>query len=442
MTIYGNENMVNSPVQMRLWQASTGKIFILNAAQDLLFTHKRCYGCAPDVPIVLTTSDRKIQQLMLSEGWNWVSFHLNPTYSTNINRMLSAQAQWTAGDLVKDPLGRMYSQYQTAIAGKPAAWYGTLNRFNYRCIYMFSVQNALTPEIEGEPLTEQDRTLRLFAGWNVLPYLLETNLPVTEAMADYLNNAKEGDVIKSKDRFAVFSAASKWEGNLTYMEPGQGYLLYRQGEPCTFTYYTYNITPHPRNAHANAVQTPLFVNHAATNMNVIATLADYHGSTDGLTLSAYAGNELAGRVAVHNTDSMPLFFLTIGSENPAPIRFALEQNGKTIATGAPLFDYEANRIVGSLAHPLPVAFGGNSIVAYPSPFVDKVQIIVTAESEQPVSVAIYSAGGQLITQVDGQTENGTYIYDWQQATDVPAGIYSAVVRTGKHTQTVKLIKQK
>ena len=139
---------------------------------------------------------------------------------------------------------------------------------------------------------------------------------------------------------------------------------------------------------------------------------------------------------------MPLFFLTIGSENPAPIRFALEQNGKTIATGAPLFDYEANRIVGSLAHPLPVAFGGNSIVAYPSPFVDKVQIIVTAESEQPVSVAIYSAGGQLITQVDGQTENGTYIYDWQQATDVPAGIYSAVVRTGKQTQTVKLIKQK
>lgn len=341
MTIYGNAEMQQQAVQLRLWQASTGKIYLLNTSIPLTFEHKRCYGCDENGPVLLTTSERKIQQLSLDGGWNWTSLHLKPTYGTDINRMLSTRAEWTAGDMVKDPIGRSYSQYQAAAGDRPAAWYGTLCRFNYRCIYMFYTDTQVSPEIEGEPLTEQDRTLRLFAGWNVLPYLLEKNLPLSEAMADYLSNAKAGDVLKSKDRFAVFSASSKWEGNLTYMEPGQGYLLYRKGEPCTFTYYNYS-TSLPRNIRAKATEPALlFTNRASSNMSLIATLADWQGETDNLILSAYAGSRLAGRVDVHPTDSLPLFFLTIGSEQPASIRFVLEQDGKTGAQSAPMLNYEA-----------------------------------------------------------------------------------------------------
>ncbi len=341
MTIYGNAEMQQQAVQLRLWQASTGNIYLLNTSIPLTFEHKRCYGCDENGPVLLTTSERKIQQLSLDGGWNWTSLHLKPTYGTDINRMLSTRAEWTAGDMVKDPIGRSYSQYQAAAGDRPAAWYGTLCRFNYRCIYMFYTDTQVSPEIEGEPLTEQDRTLRLFAGWNVLPYLLEKNLPLSEAMADYLSNAKAGDVLKSKDRFAVFSASSKWEGNLTYMEPGQGYLLYRKGEPCTFTYYNYS-TSLPRNIRAKATEPALlFTNRASSNMSLIATLADWQGETDNLILSAYAGSRLVGRVDVHPTDSLPLFFLTIGSEQPASIRFVLEQDGKTVAQSAPMLNYEA-----------------------------------------------------------------------------------------------------
>ncbi len=441
MTIYGNAEMQQQAVQLRLWQASTGKIYLLNTSIPLTFEHKRCYGCDENGPVLLTTSERKIQQLSLDGGWNWASLHLKPTYSTDINRMLSTRAEWTAGDMVKDPIGRSYSQYQAAAGDRPAAWYGTLCRFNYRCIYMFYTDTKVSPEIEGEPLTEQDRTLRLFAGWNVLPYLLEKNLPLSEAMADYLSNAKAGDVLKSKDRFAVFSASSKWEGNLTYMEPGQGYLLYRKGEPCTFTYYNYNISQ-PRNIRAKATEPALlFTNRASSNMSLIATLADWQGETDNLILSAYAGSRLAGRVDVHPTDSLPLFFLTIGSEQPASIRFVLEQDGKTVAQSAPMLNYEANGIVGSLENPYPISFRRHSVIALPSPFVDKVQIMVSDEENLPVSVNIYSAGGQLLAHADGQIENGTYTYLWQAGASVPAGIYSAVVRVSNRTQTVKLIKQ-
>lgn len=441
MTIYGNTEMQRQPVQLRLWQASTGKIYLLNASTNLVFEPKRCYGCNESGPVLLTTSERKIQQLLLNEGWNWTSFHVKPTYSTDINRMLSTQATWTAGDMVKDIMGRSYSQYQAATSNRPAAWYGTLNRFNYRNIYMFYADQPVSPEIEGEPLTEQDRMLHLFAGWNVLPYLLDVNQPLAEAMADYLNNAKAGDVLKSKDRFAVFSAASKWEGNLTYMEAGQGYLLYRTGEPCTFTYYAYNASQ-PRNIRAKATESSLlFTNRASSNMSLIATLADWQGETDNLILSAYAGSQVVGQVEVHPTDSLPLFFLTIGSEQPASIHFSLEQNGKTIAQSAPMLNYKANGIVGSLENPYPISFRQHNVIALPSPFVDHAQIVVSDENEQPVSIAIYSAGGQLITYAEGQIENGTYIYQWQAGAALPTGIYSAVVRLGNQTQTVKLIKQ-
>ncbi len=442
MTIYGNEKMKNDYVQLRLWQANTGKIYILDASETIRFEQKYCYGCSPKTPVILTTSARTVQQLSLNEGWNWISFHINPTYSTDINRLFSTQANWTAGDLVKTPVRQEYSQYAAAQGQIPATWYGTLNYFSYRNIYMFYVQNYVSSEVEGSPLSQKERTLTLFSGWNVLPYMLDINQSITEAMSDYLIHATAGDILKSKDRFAVFSSASKWEGNLTYMEPGQGYLLYHQGEQCQFTYYDYHSTTTNPTQKVQALRDePLFVNRASSNMSVIATLDDWTGSTDNLILAAYVGNELAGRIDVHQTDSIPLFFLTIGSENVGAIHFALEQNGETVAQSAPMFNYSANGIIGSLDNPLPISFRTNTITAMPSPFVDKVQVVVTTAEDQAVSLAIYSESGQLLATDNGQTENGIYTYEWQSKA-VPTGIYIAVVRLENETKTIRLIKQK
>lgn len=271
--------------------------------------------------------------------------------------------------------------------------------------------------------------------------MIDVNQSVTEAMSDYMINAKAGDILKSKDRFAVFSSASKWEGNMTYMEPGQGYLLYHQGGQCQFTYYDYQAVSSNTQKVQALETTPLFVNRAQSNMSVIATLADWTGSTDDLILTAYIGDELAGKVEVQNTDSIPLFFLTVGSENSGAIHFALEQNGETVAQSAPMFSYKANGIVGSLDNPLPISFGKNSISALPSPFVDKVQVVVTTAEDQAVELAIYSASGQLLATDKGATEDGVYTYEWQSKA-LPSGIYMAVVRLGNETKTIRLIKQK
>ncbi len=448
MTIHGNEKMDNDHVQMRLWRASTGTIYILNPSTEIYFDHTRCYGCLGDSAVLLSTSDREVQQLTLDYGWNWVSLYMQPTYASNINKMLNAQSDWSSGDLIKNPNDRVYSQYWKP-EGYEGAWVGTLNKFDYRNIYMFYVQTFAQPEIEGELLsTNEDRTVSLKTGWNDLPYFQTTNLSLTNALADYAEKASVGDIIKSKDKFAVFSSNKKWEGNLTYMQPGMGYMLNRRSnEACTFTYFTYDSSSNaPETEQTRALRTNdklLFVNRASSNMSVIATvkLPANLQSLDNITLAAYVGGELAGRIAPYETDSMPLYFITVGSEQSDAVRFAIEQDGETVAYSAPMFTYKAHGIVGSLESPLEISFDQVAFDAYPSPFTDHVQLsLSTPETDGTADIRIFDVAGRLLMHTTAPVAGHLMIYEWNAAT-VPAGVYTASVRFGNENYNVKLIKQ-
>lgn len=448
MTIHGDEKMDNDHIQMRLWRSSTGTIYILNPSTEIYFDHTRCYGCLGDSAVLLSTSEREVQQLTLNYGWNWVSLYMQPTYASNINKMLNAQSDWSSGDLIKNPDDRVYSQYWKP-EGFEGAWVGTLNKFDYRNIYMFYVQTYAAPEIEGELLaTNADRTVTLKKGWNDLPYFQTTNLSLTNALADYAEKASVGDIIKSKDKFAVFSSNKKWEGNLTYMQPGMGYMLNRRSdEDCTLTYFTYDSSSNaPESEQTRALRASdklLFVNRASSNMSVIATvkLPANLQSADNLTLAAYVGGELAGRVAPYETDSMPLYFITVGSEQSDAVRFAIEQDDETVAYSAPMFTYKAHGIVGSLESPLEISFDQVAFDAYPSPFTDHVQLsLSTPESDGTADIRIFDVAGRLLMHTTAPVDGHLMIYEWNAAT-VPAGVYTASVRFGNENYNVKLIKQ-
>lgn len=88
-----------------------------------------------------------------------------------------------------------------------------------------------------------ERTITLDPEWNYIGYTPLVNLPVNEALADFYSKASDGDIIKSQDEFATFSSnGGGWHGNLEYMKPGEGYMLYHQVTPqrpdktVTFTY--------------------------------------------------------------------------------------------------------------------------------------------------------------------------------------------------------------
>src|SRR3546814_19177109 len=62
--------------------------------------------------------------------------------------------------------------------------------------------------------------------WNYISYLPPTNMTVQEALAGY--EASDEDVIKSHTGVAMYASQTGWVGNLSYLEPGKGSMLFRK----------------------------------------------------------------------------------------------------------------------------------------------------------------------------------------------------------------------
>ena len=452
LTIYGDSAMLprqgksGADVQFRLWQASTGKITILDPSKRIRFSNYACHGCPPQDPVRFISSNKKVQQVRLAQGWNWTAFHLNPTYRNDLN-LLFTQADWTEGDVIKTPWEIYYVQYHYA-TDTTAGWYGTLRNIWYKDFYKIYVARDLSLEVTGAPLTtDASRTLTLVRGWNKVPYLLNRNLPLAEALADYHDKAQVGDIIKNRTRFAVFSAAGKWEGNLTYMQQGEGYMLRRQSaDTCTLTFFDFNdaqqTTPVRYAVHANGqTDMPVFCHTAPDNMSVLAVIDADLPVDESTTLSAYVGSRLVGRATPYFTDSVPIFFLTIGAEQREAIRFSVEQNAKPVAATASLLSYETDAVVGTIEKPFRISFDQAQPIATPSPFTDYVDFYVPVAADARVTIGIYTATGQMVHSADFIPDRYGCTYRWSHTASLPAGVYTARIGINSDIYTLKLIKQ-
>jgi hypothetical protein len=166
----------------------------------------------------------------------------------------------------------------------------------------------------------------------VLPYHRLDNRPLRDALAYYYAYAVEGDMVKSHDEFAVFSANGKWEGNLTYMQPGRGYMLYRQGSETVGFVYEGGASDVPGKRRmpsyedlADALPVPEFHNpEAAANMTVIAGitgLPENRMNAGKIYVKVFVDDELAAVAAPQDVDGEVLYFLTIQSDRYGMLRF-------------------------------------------------------------------------------------------------------------------------
>ena len=193
------------------------------------------------------------------------------------------------------------------------------------------------------------------------------NLPIATALSDYLEEAEDGDVVKSKTSFAMFSkganGAREWKGNLKYLKPGEGYMLYRSRQGTaqfTYPFYEANATFFEESNQARAWD------DFANNMVMTAT-AEGIELEEGDKLIAYSGAEIrgealvSGKVKVNSEKSaaateQPLFYLTIAGSEQAPLSFAIERNGDIIATTGDVMTYQTNAVSGSPSEPTKISF--------------------------------------------------------------------------------------
>ena len=220
-------------------------------------------------------------------------------------------------------------------------------------------------EITGSNLTQQSqRTIKVKQGWNSIGYTPMVNLPIETALSDYLDQAKEGDIVKSKTEFVQFTVGAngskEWKGNLRYMKPGEGYLLYRKDSTETsFMYPLYepNVT-FGSMLTGNKANVRSATRYANT-MSLTATVSDID-IMEGDRLLAISGAEIRGEVTFDGLDdSQPdpqMFYMSIEGDSDAPLSFAIERDGQIIATTANILDYKVNGISGNANDPTRINF--------------------------------------------------------------------------------------
>ncbi len=319
LTVYGNETMKGKPISFRLWQASTGKVIALAATVDITFAHGNVYGCGNEEPVVFTTVGSETQNITLNPGWNWVSFNVDvEADSSLIKNVMTASEAWSAGDIIKNPATQQFVTY----SNERGAFMGSFESLDYHHMYMVYTKNGNLVHVSGDLLSEDKMniTLKGNGAWSPLPCLLSQATSLTEALADYYDHATPGDLIKSHDRFAVFSSIKHWEGDLKVLRPGEGYLFKRLGEgDITVPFYNQSYSPKQAMVKANANTNAAFTNpQAATNMTMICAIHAAGSTRSEGAIHAYIGNDL---VAKAMPTANGLYFLTVQSDKSGPLTF-------------------------------------------------------------------------------------------------------------------------
>jgi hypothetical protein len=191
-----------------------------------------------------------------------------------------------------------------------------------------------------------------------VPCFFDEVTPVTQALADYYEKASTGDVLKSHDQFAVFSHNKRWEGDLTALRPGGGYMLRRNGIGTVTVHFANVLSNAPKRVQSANVQstTATFSNpHASSNMTMIATVDNGQWTMDNGQLKVYVGDELAAvaspiAISTGEGQEEALYFLTIQSDRVGDLRFEL--NGETVVPVGGTINYSADSHHGSLKAPI------------------------------------------------------------------------------------------
>ena len=202
--------------------------------------------------------------------------------------------------------------------------------------------------------------------WSMLPCLFTRTTPLSEALASYFQKAQPGDLIKAHDRFAFFSEDLRWEGNLTALRPGEGYLFRRLGLGTVVIPFYHQTTDHaPKKMQVTEQKTTDHFHNpaAATNMTMIAKVNGENGANDANdVLKVYVNDELVGVAEPYSIPSLstegasslseasPLYFLTIQSDKTGELKFEID--GKTYVPESGVVNYAADAHYGTLKAPI------------------------------------------------------------------------------------------
>ena len=362
LTIYGYMNPDGSMPQLNFcfFDASSGKVYSVQPADGTTYRFEKDAIVGTDVnPVVLQNSYDYVQTMKLKKGWNWVSFYVIPKEGTTLGQFLNSMSKWEIGDVISMVNGTETKKYtcredKKAASGQKWDDEDEPITINPAQMYMIYSMSDKTVYIEGEFAR---RYITVHKDWNRVGYNSTINLPISQALADYLEQAQVGDVVKSQDGFAIASQSATglvWKGSLQYLETGKGYMIKRQSDSDVQFFYPmyYNDSRYSSTSESHA-QRRIAVN-TATTMNIVATV-------EGIELEA--GDKLvvfsgAERMAEATADKEQNYYLNIGSDanSNKQLTFVIEREGEAIAMTGSHIDYIPNKVLGTPEQPTVIDF--------------------------------------------------------------------------------------
>lgn len=438
LNVYSNEKQLDN-LEFRMWDASTGKTYIATASENIIFRNDAVYGNI-ESPVIFDGTEIFMTNIALNKGWNWISFNLGNDNLKNVNSTL-VNGTWNSEDIVKG------ENYFDSYSANKKSWTGTLSAnggFNNTSMFMLYSSYGQTLSISGTSIKASEVPISVKGGlWNYISYIPYTNYTVKEALAGY--EASSGDIIKSQDKFAMYSG-KKWVGSLTYMESGKGYMLKRVATDNTE--FRYPVT-------SGTLNSPAFrapkkeniseeINHSY-NMSIVATSEQAY---EGDRIIAYINGERRGEsLAVEYGEKELQFISVLGDEDNVSITFKLEREGKIIAEASAPVMYIRNSVNGNLDAPLNIEFTEKqgSVIVYPTQFTDKLNIDINITETSTVNIYVYDIAGSLVWKTSEKASEGWYHTQWNGENGgngyCTPGSYLIRIETNNEVFTSKVEKQ-
>lgn len=440
LTIYNNAVSVQN-LEFRIWKASTGTTYQAIPDRTINFANNAIIG-TPANPVIFTGNEIQVLNIPLKIGWNWISLNVTNSYFSDYSRILNNN-EWTTDDILKSELGGFASY-------NGLKWIGSFTGFNNINQFLLTSPKPQILTVSGTAVDPRTTKLTILGKnkWNYISYLPQINLSLKEAFAGY--EATTGDVIKSQDEGFAMYTGQMWIGNLAYMKPGKGYMLYRTGNANVMLQYPLITTV--KNAVRSNVSSTSTDQETdfklpylyAGNMSMIVSVEGIE-LTGNEYLCAYIGGELRGKAGAIEfaENNSRLFFVTIAGDNEETIEFILERNGEKIAGKRTSIKYTNNGLIGSVATPEIIRFGNSMLQkqVYPIPFTDVLNIEMIVPEKAVVDVVIYDASGRITDKITDCNRNGFVSVRWKKAAKCLTGSYLVGITVDDETTFVKAVKK-
>jgi len=245
-------------------------------------------------------------------------------------------------------------------------WDGTLTAINNEESYRIRTNAACQAVVTGAVTTPAAHPITVNPGWNWIGFPSSQPLGVTAALSSF--SPVVNDQIKGRNNFATYlgnyGGVDYWDGYLTTLEPGQGYMYKSNATTAkTLVYQTGSKTVLlPNGTTKDNFYTPVCEEYA-DNMTLIAEVEiDGTALRSEYELAAFAGNECRGSVKLKYVEPLDryLAFLMVFGDGEEALSFVLTDGEETLWSNESLM-FTANGALGTPAEPLVLYFGTTGV---------------------------------------------------------------------------------